>query len=1032
MAKNNKNASTAAEDVTGMTKDNLDKYADDIKDQKIASADTSHSPSAMKEEVIPKNVFNTKKAAELVGNGAASMNGSAGALANAARVISYSGGADAVGGDGSSMLKSDKPTKSGDRPGRQIDTPLQHIDDATAEVYQVPIDTIPMLKDGNSNVGYNGNYRNAHKVSQKGAGGSPADADFFRTLDEMQYDNVYFGEGQLNRSVMSDGFDTTSLTVDTWNPTGGSSGEGAHDTKSVSLGNYLSGNLQVTFNGNGAVTSMSINQTDIKPDAMSEYAYRVAGDVALREANISELDRLEMINKAGDETAENWSPLGKVIPHSRDTNRFMKELDLSIGDTCLLSQAKLAHALSYQNNKAAKDGLRKVGPMFEMCYGDIDGNSVRHTFAGEDENLSSEALFSAASATTDPIQNGSAALFIALMDSTPKYNTKGKMLSLPLSFKSALSTARSNSGSLRAHKQFLDELNRQEAFGKIDEDGSGITPYFISDGAKVCTTVRLDEGINNTGTATVVDNSIITHFEDQRNKYNIPCYNYFAKGLLQWFNRYGAKIKSKLKANDGSYTLTVPITSTTCAISLWDLIVCAAMKDIAAERKYAMDLVLQYESLNGVYPYTGSILLKDADVENRSNIGFVDIAKPLQPRNIPLTTGLRLLLPETLDLLGTVKATNTKLKVRLPWYFNQNQFDVGSGSSSGTKWIESDNGLSNNTYFDFRGGVTFGNADRIKAMDPEQIRLCMDRMITIPCQSGIYATGAGFKAEVYKFSQHEDGIPIVNYTASALTILSVLKTPRELGLSFVAPAGICTPTYSVSYSGSTKVCKYKALTDQFIKDSGSSFRCRIWHAASTMANTLFGESQTSLVRLEAVNYKAKYDVIEATADFANASPNSNGIIKDFGISLSASNANGNSTYTNYLIPIMQVAGSGLTYDSSSGTYNSSESAIVPGTTTLYASAYTGWVSSMKYLFNRLQYLPFILNPFDSNNYKITGSESNETWYVSNETDAYDFMHLFNLCGFRAGEYSGTEYERNKARIELGLNYVNDPYIDARL
>lgn len=153
--------------------------------------------TGIKDENMPKNVFNTKKVAELVGDGGTSSNAGVSSITRA-RAVTYSGGAGNIAGDNSATVKGVSPRKSGDRPGRTLDTALKHIDDVPAETYTVPLTTIPQLRDGASAVGYNGNYENEHSISQKGNGGSPASNKFFRTLDVMQYDNLYFTEGQYN------------------------------------------------------------------------------------------------------------------------------------------------------------------------------------------------------------------------------------------------------------------------------------------------------------------------------------------------------------------------------------------------------------------------------------------------------------------------------------------------------------------------------------------------------------------------------------------------------------------------------------------------------------------------------------------------------------------------------------------------------------------------------------------------------------------------------------------------------------------
>lgn len=983
--------------------------------------DTTITASSIKDEVAPKNVFNTKKVAELVGDGGTNMSASTASLLSA-RVITFSGGADLVQGDESASVRGVNPRRSGDRPGRTIDTALKHIDDVPAESFRVPLTTIPQLRDGSSNVGYNGNYENAHAVSQKGSGGSPASNKFFRTLDVVEYDNLYFAEGQNNG--------TETLSVRSY----GNDGYDDAHPEEFTVGNFLTRAMDVTFDNNGNVVDIDfdvVNLDDFR-DLITEDVYRVAGDNFLRQSNIAEIDRLNMIKIAGDESKDNWSPLGQVILDASDANRVMKEVDAMAGDIQYISASKLSTALAYQINKSAKDGLRRVAPMFEAVYGNVDKwLNVRHTSSIDND---ATHLFNDAYG----LSRGSAALYIAIEDSTAKYNTKGKMLSLPLSFKTALDTSAKNRGAFMMHQTLFDEFNKQEVFGKVDEDGSGISPCFLSDGAGLIFPININDtytGITNGK----IDNMFTLHYEDLRNRYNYPVYNFFVQGLVDYFTRKGGRItRLLLNRNGNHYTanelgitadqlremypddntirLHVPVTSTTSCISLWDIIVCAAAKDIAIRRQYAMNLVLKYESLNKAYPYSGLIRLDTVNIGGTANVGFTDINSGLSQRSIPLMTAARLLMPEVFSP-KTCETQDNQLfggqvhmsRVILPWYFNQGAFTPQTNGTN-TFWALRAGDASHMTCFDSRGGVSFANMDRILQLDPEQLKFAMDRLVDIPGRAA-FVTADGYNALTYKYSAGDDGIPVANYYAYALnadqrdrvlTIGQILSCPRELGLSFVAPAGVVTPAYDAEHQYSN----YRSMDSSYLGTSGPSFRIKYWHSAEHISNTLFEDHLDNAI---AVNLEATYDTIEATAMRGNT---------DIGVSLSANHGVESITSEN-IHPFMMTTGDGE-YDYEHAQYADGQQ----------TSLGIQMVSSLKYLYARIQMLPFIINPFDANTY-VYGTRNMNLTYI-NRYDDFDFLHLYNICGFRDGEYSGTEYDRNRDRIEMGLGYVSDPYIDRRL
>ena len=1008
------NATADALEVTTGTKDAKLEQSSTPK----ANGSDALNASKIKDEVTPKAVFNTKKAAELVSDGSVSSSGMGLSLMRLA-AIPFGGGAGQISKDKSATVRGVGLNKSGDRPGRTIDTALRHLDDIPAETFTVPLTTIPQLRDGKSAVGYTGNYENEHAVSQKGSGGSPASNKFFRTLDLVEYDNLYFAEGQMNLS------EREQLIISNWDI---ATKEYKPEPSTFDVGNYLLRKLKVTIDSNCNVTKMNFvvdnlsrqkyneSASAFEPDYLNEDEWRASGDAALRQRNIAELDRLKMAQEAGSEDVNGWSPLGVVIHDPTHTNRMYKEMDAMAGDFTYISANKLASALSFQLNKAAKDGMRKVSPVFEMNEGNVEHTSVRHA-AYCDENIGPAF-------DSEKLKNGSAALFIAINDSTPKYNTKSKFLSLPLSYKTAIETVKKNCGSLMMHEELFSEYNRQEVFGKIDSDGSGMTPYFLSDGAGIIMPINIAETFNNN--APIVNNKIAPafniHYEDKRNRYDYECYNFFVQGLVDWFVRKAKNIRDKCHAvKDQDFELTIPVTSTVSCLSLWDLIVCDASKDVAVERQYALEPVLKYQMAHS-YPYSGLKSLGEINLFGTAGIGFTDIAEPLRSSPVPLNVAVRLLMPEVFSMksvenFDTSAAYGGNLvaaQVITPWYFNQDQFEPVA-LSKGRSWELRAGDNCYMTFFDTRGGVTYGNMDRILAMDPEQLKLAMDRMVTLPAIHKV-VDQTGYTTKAYKYSDGDDGMVVNNYyvftsdnindktRGKMLLIQDILATPRELGLSMIAPAGVVTPAYDGVNSN------YRSIDSSYFRTSGPSFRLKYWHVSDVISNTLF-EDHINVG--QAQNFSAKYDTIEATADRGS---------DDLGIYVYANKLTaGNAYVSENITPFKQVQGDG-SYNYEWGSYSAGE-------TTDSGDKQLQVNSILKYLYARVQLLPFVLNPFDACCYKVAGKPS---FKLVNKLDEFDFLHLYNVCGFRAGEYSGIQYDRNRARINLGLGYVSDPYIERRL
>lgn len=1066
---------------TAETLDNMNPSLskDEVSTDKVSKTTSNNglvTAGEMKDEKLPKNVTNVSKVAELVGDVSTSQSGTGGPTLRAARAISFSGTSESIIGDRSDSVIATKANRSGGRPERKLDTALSHIDDTPAETYKVPVKTIPDIKSSDT-IGYNGVYRNEHTISEKGSGGSPKDSDFFRTVDLIEHDTMYYTHGQNNFQLGDSG---RVVSYRSYN----ANTKDYDQPVNNHLGNYTNDKLIISFSrdeNNRAIVHDFQFESNDHSVCIDESTYRLAGDAAIRNEHIDELDRLAMVDKAGDENKDNFSPLGMAIPTASGVNRMLKMMDSIIGSYVGLSGDKLGKALSFQINKSAKDGIRKVGPMFEMCLGNVDRVTIGNKTWYPDTRLSdwtnenadilaelfgqgqhddpTDADFEVGKAYNS---KGSAALYVTYHDSLPKYNTKAKLLSLPLSFKTAYNSFKSNSGVFRTTETFVKEYARQEVFGKVDEDGTGITPVMMSDGVKLITPLPLSAFGTVTAGVDVtkpckLGNLMTIHFEELRNRYNYDVYNYLTQGLIDYFNRHANRIWNFLpKAVSGVKTLEIPIVSTQHCLSLWDLVLCEALPDIVRHRKYAMEAINEYEDKNG-YPYSGLVNISELQTPN---VGFTDINSTLSTKNIPLTTAVRLILPEVFSTIGDIyygdipgKDGNKYqiAKVILPYYFSQNQFEDITRANNNHIWNPVFMEGSRMTFFDRRDGVTWNNIDRVLDMDPEQLKLAMDRMVVYPgifsipnTENNNIATPHDARdadlttpCQVYKHALHDDGIPVVNYRAFAgssgnvsdcLTINDIISVPRELGLSFIAPDGVVTPTKLYRMVGNIRqdYQHYREYCDGYLSYSGPGFRAYLWTKWTTPQNEEL--SNPLLDRTVAAAYAAHYYTIFSNPYDAN---------KDIGIVFNI-NAQGETNSVpngNFIVdtidkPFAQID-SNTNFNPVTGLYGASESKV--NNTGNPKESTIGFANLSKYLWTRLNILPYIINPFDINVAIINAtSHAGNKWRGNYRFDPFEFMYLFNICGLRCGEYSTAEYDRCESRIQRGLGYTEDPYIQRRL
>lgn len=991
----------------------------------------------------------TRQAAEVV-LGASNSAGSAGSLQ---RCVTFGGGADnLIGKDVSATTKADNVYKSGSRVGKRTDPFTRKIDFNYPELVKTEVKQSIPLCETNEKQGYGDNYYDEHAIVQKVSGGAPGDPLFNRSFDMCGLDMGYFADGQYNREK---GVDYKEYQAQTWN----SSTQSYDPEISITRSSYLPKDLTVTFNSAGCV-GMSWSEDNIGNKDLDDATIRLCGDAALRTLNQRELDRLTMVDKAGNQNEVGYCPLGDGVVSASAVNHLLADLDCLAGDNIAMSERKLALALAYQSNKSAKDGIRLKGPMAEMLNGNIEGPYSSAINSISEEHGETYALHTAAAFAA-----GSAGLWLAVNDSLPKYTSKGKLLTYPNSFKNALNIAKANDGDFRMHSSLMEDLKHCELFSTINRAYDPFMPIVVTDKANVINPISLHDtaAVTITSSTTLSQNlfpKIMTyHYETWSTKWNIDVRNFFAQGIFMYFKANAFKYMDKLPAADGVtglQTLTIPIQSSTTSLSLWDLIVCSAIPYMVKARQDSLTDVIKYEKNHG-YPYSGAVKISEVDVNAALNYTFVDVDSPIQTRIANPVDSIKVLFPEVFWVVGCkaydhhghgsnkgFMATDTVL----PHYFNQAQFKVASSSDGLLRYSDRPATMS---YPSTRSGQELTDMDIIYGMTEENYRLALDRMVTYPGYSrakdiatvttDTYPTLFKYNyadskftiepAKTYKYGMTGDGIPTIPYLAASenaadkdkcLTILDVIKTPRELGLHFVMPAGVLTPIRGTQTSGgeTTHYADFRDTSSGYLAVSGPGFTAYLYKVyGKNMDNSILGAGNYEVARNSSyMNDYVVYQAIpgNATADFGMVFSISNGIeatatAHEFKL--------GSGSFD--FVPFVTGSYAGTAYDPSTGVYGANE------TKATSTSGQLDVISFQKYNWARAQRMPFVINPFDANASDLSYSESGTNH--GNKYDPYDYLYTYGFCGFRASDYMELTYDRNRARIAYGMNYVNDPYID---
>lgn len=908
--------------------------------------------------------------------------------------MKFSGDAGTILGSAAGTPTMDAPFRGKDRMQRKLDTTAKQINFLASEQVLVEYDQPPALaEDPSSTQGYSGNPKNVAQRMQKVSGISPAEYDYVRSLDMLSRDQIVFASGQqIYQSDVTYG-DAPSVS---YVPAGTSYGGKTIEKDGVqpftlTRGNYSPNHITVSFaaDGNGAacVTGFTPVSDDwsIKTDA--DVVNHAATNTII-DMNKSEMDRQAIDQKAGNETEPGWSPLGRVVQQPTPTVGYLRDKEIEVGSEVWMAYRFANKSLAFMLNKTAKDGQRTTGPAAEFLHGNVVGSTSSDDFepGGKYSNLFDTSLMA----------KGSASTMIAAFDSTNKYVNKADVLLQPKSLKMHLQTADNNMNVFRLKPEFAAAVNAVDVFSTIDREYDPTMPVCFTDRMRIVHPYKWEDefsftrAVSGTGANTTIGPKV---FQSQLFGYSYMVYNtrFIIKvtnpllaGVAYFFEQNASRFmqallgKRKLDAGDRA-TLNIPINHATSSASLWDFVVLASVPFIQWERTNSLKDVLDLEE-SWQYPFSQLISIADCNPMNAVNYSMTTYQEPLKSKVMLPSTAVTWVMPELLYDLGQGTQSNKRLKL-LPWYFSEEQFDI---TSSGFTLKQLSGGM---VYPIVRSGVRLAYLDDLYAMEPRELRLCLDRMVTIPCAKVSTTAMTGY---VYKYSQNVEGIPALDYAATDLTVKAYCSTPRELGWFFVAPQGVCG---SVSTSLTSDTSSGNPFSDATEIGSNTSYKAYRWfnNFVKTTATAILQPSAVAVSRAQQFSQKWEMRGAQTYSAFTSGP-------SDFGGMALGRRGSVAETF----IPFT----TGIVGD------NGAQSVATNSKLSLSASH--------RKLYTILQKLPFIINPFD-----ILGSSTMDDATV----DPFDYAYLFNLAGFMDTNYDEDIYNRSMQRMNQGWLYVRDPFVD---
>lgn len=450
----------------------------------------------------------------------------------------------------------------------------------------------------------------------------------------------------------------------------------------------------------------------------------------------------------------------------------------------------------------------------------------------------------------------------------------------------------------------------------------------------------------------------VYEYSDLRNNYIVEVKHPLIQGIIEYLNNsIGAKFRDLLGTED----LYIPLIFSTQYMTLAQLIICAATPWIARVRQNSMKDVIYYEDNLHEYPYAKLKSIKDVPFKNFVNFSYTDYDTPLETKVMNPVQAINWTMPEFIWKVNQDAITG-KSSFVLPWYFNENDLTLDGDD------VVVDDDAANMSMPSIRSGIRLGLLDNLYGMSEKDIRLSLDRLTKYFLRnSNIDSYGA------YKYGRTTDGQVFVTLDAGeTFTIGEILSCPRELGLSMDAPLGVLTVDPADGQGVTTSL---KALTADGIS---TSYRIKIFVNKNTYDTpSILAQFGVNINR--AANYTQKW--FEITANNATSNTMIAGLV--FGM--------GDDTHT-----------------------YSPFAAINSGASLSNGINVTSYQRSLN---TRLQFLPFVISPFDGN-------------FSSTYThDIYDIAYMFGLCGFRASDYRESVYNREKRVVNEGLLFVSDPWIE---
>jgi hypothetical protein len=948
-------------------------------------------------------------------------------LGDSASTMSVAG-APAVGisNDQSRVPYSRGGVRANERYGKKISTDNFVINNVVCEQIAPSFEEPKDLREAPDALqGYNGRKQFKTARGKKVYGDHPGATLYERSVDFIDHSAIVHATGQ----IISDISDTSNYPANL---------NDDENFVTVKKGNYLLEGLKLTI-ADGHITNIAFDEKQYVVPQPAEALEQANMNWQVDANNVAKA-MVKLQTELGRETTDKWSPLGYVIDQPYQFGMLFHDGEAILGSLTGGAYKTAAHSLAFLQNKMAKEGVRNLASIKEWMTEDL----VKAIKSDVYEGASKSDIFN-----QDFYRRGAASAIINMFDSTGKYTSKADFINQPRSLKFHLQTVDNNINPFHAKKEFYKALDKVMLFSTDDGNYNPVLPIHITDQVKVMVPYSLNawlKGWKNPFTnakpaseshgcffrETGITKGCSYEYSDIRNKYSWEYVDPFVAGLCRWLLRHENSVVRTY--GDGEAYLPIHFTNTTA--NAFSYMVCSASQDMAWMRNLIFRDYL-FAGEQGVYVWEDLSSLSELNPLYSSQYKYNDYGSALQLGTLHDVAKLKIYWPEMItprqatfiDTEGSNEVEEVA-SYYLPYYFNENAINAESASG-----IDADNG-GVMSFPIIRQGVNHDYVDFLYSMTERDVRLAIDRMVTVPVSvavsNGNVYTGTNIGDSLHysalRYDTNSDGRVVVTFSPDAtvhgLTEATYLCTPRELGYLFPLPVSLGK---AYTTTGEDKVAR--DVVNPFIT-GGYSTAMTVYHAN--------GSVQTGSIIDRAASLSQSWercfaDNLLGISAYNNAFVQNNGIVPAIGCFINSNitySLGSGKTTVNYSLLSPQLYKVPALYGIQAKEIENTEN-IKTG-----APSYVGnntVFSLAKFMWTMMQRVYTPINPFEA---AWAGTVSDGGFTVPTnigvETDPLECAMYFGFAGCLGSDFNQDILDRLTKKDELGMYYYEDEFIKSSL